>query len=52
MKDRRKQTLLPLIKNNINTISHINKYSDLTTRVLSDCYASYKDSNFLGMGYI
>ena len=46
MSDRRKQTLLPLIKYRVNTIPPINGNKDLTTRVFSDCYSSYRENDF------
>lgn len=52
MSDRRKQTLLPLIKNNVNTILPNNGYRDLTTRVYSDCFSTYREIDFAGMNYI
>ena len=52
LNDRRKETRLPLIKNNVNTIPPQNWYRDLTTWVFSDCFASYRQEDFRDMDYI
>ncbi len=52
LNDRRKVTLLPLIKKNVNTIAPINENKEFTTRVFSDCFSSYRESDFNGMNYI
>ena len=52
MLDRTKQTLLPLVKNNVNRIAPNNGYRELTTRVYSDCFSTYRENDFAVMNYI
>ena len=52
MNDRTKQNLLPLIKNNVNTIAPIDGNNEYTTRVYSDCFSSYQERDFTEMNFI
>jgi len=52
LNDRRKETLLPLIKNKVYTNPPQNGYRDLTTQVFSDCFASYRQEDFRDMDFI
>ena len=56
---RTKENLLPLIKNNINTVitekrkrKRKMKKIMVKTRFYSDCFASYQSNDFKEMGYI
>ena len=42
----------PLIKKNVNTIAPINGNNEFTTRVFSDYFSSYRESDFIGINYI
>ena len=52
MNNRTKQNLLPLIKNNVNTIAPIDGNNEYTTRVYSDCFSSYQERDFTEMNFI
>ena len=46
MEDRRKETLLPLISNNVYTCNLFNDEIDLRTFIYSDCYSVYQEEDF------
>ncbi len=52
MNNRSKETLLLLIKNNINKINCNIDSLELTTRVLPNCLTSYRDVDFNNMHFI
>ena len=52
LNDRRKETLLPLIRKNVSTMPPHNGNNEFTTRVFSDFFASYRKEDFMGMDYI
>ena len=47
--DRRKEKLLPIISNNVETIDHNDGDIDLRTRVYSDCFSAYLENDFNAM---
>ena len=49
--DRKKENLLPIISNNVSTIYHNDGDIDLRTRVYSDCFSAYCETDFNAMGY-
>ena len=52
MNDRRKEKLLSLIKNNAYTYDIIEDNRDYRTRIYSDCYSVYRQSDFNEMGFL
>lgn len=49
--DRKKENLLPIKSNNVSTIYHNDGDIDLRTRVYSDCFSAYCETDFNAMGY-
>ena len=49
--DRRKENLLPIISNNVSTIVQNDGDIDLRTRVYSDCFSAYSETDFNAIGY-
>ena len=52
MNDCWKETLLPIIKNNVYMINTNIDSLELTTRVFSDCFAYYREVDFNNIHYI
>ena len=60
LENRTKESLLPLIKNNVDTYNDINQYHtnedlhlySLCTRIYSDCWSAYQQSDFKEHGYL
>ncbi len=51
MNVRRKEKLLPYLKNNVFTPSN-NNDDEFKTRIYFNCYAAYKPEDFSNMGYV
>ena len=52
MENRRKENLLPLVKNNVYTYDIIEDNIDNRTRIYSDCYSVYRQDDFNAMGFL
>ena len=52
LNDGRKETLLPIIKNNVSTIDSKKGNLELKIRVFSYCFAPYSEEDFRGLNYI
>lgn len=51
MDNRRKENILPIIKNNVYTPDVNEENEDMKTRIYSDCFSVYQENDFLNMGY-
>ena len=52
MTDRRKETLLPLVKKHVYTSGLENENPEFATRIYSDCFSVYQVSDFADMGFL
>lgn len=52
MSDRRKETLLPLVKKHVYTSGLENENPEFATRIYSDCFSVYQVSDFADMGFL